>query len=89
MLSFYRQHIDDDSGVQYYVTGCANFVQNCLADPPETPKSYVKFFWADQKMGGGYMSFSANPTELTATYVSGTGEEVYQTTAKPRNNMLY
>ena len=89
MCFLFYQHIDEGTGVQYYITGCATFVQSCWYHESDVPEESLKFSWANRTKGGGYMSFSANSTELTATYVSGTGEELYQTTAQPRNNLLY
>lgn len=79
------QHLDDDSGVQYIVTGCANFVNPSKEHLANVPKGSSKFFWADKTKFGGFATFSATPTLLDVTFVDSTGASLYSLALKPRN----
>lgn len=78
------QHLDDGSGVQYIVTGCANFMDPSNAHADDVPKGSSKFFWADFLKLGGFTTFSATPEVMGVTYVDSTGASLYSLTLKPR-----
>ena len=77
------QHLVVD-GFNYLVTGCATFAQKWPLHEDDVPPGSLKFFWADVKELGGFISFVADEFSMNATFVSGTGLELYQITMNPR-----
>ena len=79
----YIQHFVVDD-INYFVTGCATFAQEWPLHENDVPQGSLKYFWADRKELGRFISFVADEFFLNATFMSGTGLELHQVTIKPR-----
>lgn len=80
------QHIkEDESSVQYFVIGCANYVNHSQRHADQVKESYVKFFWADESKNGGFASFDVSSTSMVVTMVDSTGGELHNVALFPRS----
>ncbi|XP_078620698.1 tartrate-resistant acid phosphatase type 5-like [Branchiostoma floridae x Branchiostoma japonicum] len=80
------QHLkEDNSDVEYFVIGCANFIDTSQKHKESVPKDSLKFIWAEDKGRGGFAQVQVTEEDLTFTFLeSEDGKELYQRVMKPR-----
>jgi len=84
------QHLDDGSGVQYFLSGMAARCSHDKVNEKSVPAGSLKFFYPDKcdgKTVGGFNHVHLTATEMAVHYYDTTGTAIYKATAKNiRNN---
>ncbi|CAH1249452.1 ACP5 [Branchiostoma lanceolatum] len=80
------QHLKEkDSDVEYFVIGCANFIDTSQKHKDSVPKDSLKFLWAEEKGQGGFAQVQVTEEAMTFTFLESVdGKELYQRVMKPR-----
>ena len=81
------QHLVDDleeTRVNYFVVGAANFIENSRAHEQDVPAGSLKFFWAGSMVFGGFGLIEVNRTQMNFAFIDRSEKTLYQTTMQPR-----
>jgi len=74
----------DNSHMNYFVVGAANFIENSHAHEKDVPAGSLKFFWAGSILFGGFGLIEVNNTHLTFSFIDRSQKTLYQTILTPR-----
>ena len=81
------QHLVDDldeTRLNYFVVGAANFIENSRAHAQDVPAGSLKFFWAGSVVFGGFGLIEVNSTQMNFAFIDRSEKTLYQTTMQPR-----
>ncbi|GFO04672.1 tartrate-resistant acid phosphatase type 5 [Plakobranchus ocellatus] len=78
--------VDKKSGgsMDYFVSGMANFINPSLSNYNKVPKNSLKFYHANFFSKGGFLYGEATPINMTFTFISSNGQNLYSTVVRPR-----
>ncbi|UJR16222.1 hypothetical protein I4U23_003132 [Adineta vaga] len=81
------QHLVDDmdeSHLNYFVVGAANFISNNHDHTKDVPVDSLKFFWGGSIVFGGFGLIQVDNIQLNFSFIDRSEKTLYQTTLKPR-----
>lgn len=81
------QHIrpeKEDWTVEYFISGCTNFINPSLIHRRSLPRNSLKFAWASVFSYGGLAYMEADETTLSITFFDSTAKILHENHMKPR-----
>ncbi|XP_022258095.1 tartrate-resistant acid phosphatase type 5-like isoform X2 [Limulus polyphemus] len=82
------QHIQPSDAtwtVEYFIVGCANYINNEKTHMSSIPSGSLKFFWANLFSLGGFTYVEASVDKMTVTFYESNGNVLYERSIFPRN----
>eukprot|EP01116_Phalansterium_solitarium_P013614 TRINITY_DN3100_c0_g1_i1.p1 TRINITY_DN3100_c0_g1~~TRINITY_DN3100_c0_g1_i1.p1 ORF type:complete len:307 (-),score=99.68 TRINITY_DN3100_c0_g1_i1:168-1088(-) len=81
------QHIDDNSGVDYFLTGAGHAIDSSNAHKDNVPRGSSKFFWGPADgTHGGFITVGVNSTMMSVDFYSDEGQVLYSAAKKQSRN---
>lgn len=74
----------DESHLNYFVVGAANFIDKSRDHEKSVPPNSLKFHWAGSILFGGFGLIEANDLQMNFSFIDRSEKTLYQTTIKPR-----
>ncbi|CAN8003805.1 unnamed protein product, partial [Ixodes hexagonus] len=81
------QHIRPDTEnwtVEYFISGCTNFINPSLIHRRSLPRNSLKFAWASVFSYGGFAYMEASQDSMAITFYDSTGKILHENIMKPR-----
>ncbi|XP_029850269.2 tartrate-resistant acid phosphatase type 5-like [Ixodes scapularis] len=81
------QHIRPDTEnwtVEYFISGCTNFINPSLIHRRSLPRNSLKFAWASVFSYGGFAYMEAATDSMAITFYDSTGKILHENVMKPR-----
>ena len=74
----------NNTEMNYFVVGAANFIDNTRAHEKDVPVDSLKFFWAGSIVFGGFGLVEIDNNQMNISFIDRSEKTLYHTTIKPR-----